>query len=93
MALRRDTAFVGDHVNITVAPSNPYIEELPQLPSLSQQGQPPEEALEAPPHMLGVSPSSDVSPLLQLQHQSASCGCCRKLCMEAVLPSGDTAWL
>ena len=83
VALRRDMAFVGDHVNITVAPSNPYIEELPPLPVLSQQGQPLEEEQEPPRHMLGVSPTSDVSlPLLsaisggQLSEAVNVFGCC-----------------
>ena len=77
-ALRRDLAFVGNHVNITVAPSNPYLDELPPLPLLSQQQQQQQSAnQELPAHMLGVSPSSDVRPFSlnkSGQHTSSGCG-------------------
>lgn len=69
IALRRDMAFVGNHVNITVTPSNPYVEELPPLPELAQQQQ--AVAHEEPAaHMLGISPSNDVRPLLPDCEQS-----------------------
>lgn len=65
VALRQDVAFVGDHVNIQVTPSNPYLEELPPLPQLTQQQQQPQpaEKQEFPTLALGISPSNDVSPL------------------------------
>ena len=36
-ALRRDLAFVGGQMNITVAPVNTYVAELEALPTLSEQ--------------------------------------------------------
>lgn len=62
-ALRRDLAFVGKHVNINVSVVNPYLEELQPLPELgqpaSQQGT--QQSAEAANHMLGISPTSEVS--------------------------------
>ena len=39
-ALRRDLAFVGQHININVAPLNPALEALQPLPALEQEPAP-----------------------------------------------------
>lgn len=54
-ALRRDLAFVGEQINVTVTPVNTFLEELPPLPVLPDADYP-----ETSGHNLGVSPASEV---------------------------------
>lgn len=59
-ALRRDLAFVGNQINVTVSPVNQYLEDLPPLPALSNPPTAPEQSTEPIPHMLGIGPTAEV---------------------------------
>jgi len=57
-ALRRDLAFVGGQMNITVTPVNTYLEALEPLPILADQA--PAAAYSEPENHLGVGLTNEV---------------------------------
>lgn len=77
-ALRRDLAFVGQHININVAPVNPALEALQPLPALEQEPEPEQAPTSAPlaegsTSAIGAGFATEVGCLLRC-HGFSGCG-------------------